>query len=131
MRRSATAPAATACLMPRIMTDLLRLDLLAPNTSERAFSLGDRHYPGITAAWVGMPIFLSANARSRANAPHSQRLPLIPSATRCAGTRPLGAGRREHARVRVASPSPVSDGPGTLWVAVGGEGWRTGLIPEG
>src|SRR5215217_5082994 len=91
MRRSATAPAATACLMPRIMTDLLRLDLLAPNTSERAFSLGDRHYPGITAAWVGMPIFLSANARSRANAPHSQ--PFSPC-----------AGRREHARTKSETP---------------------------
>jgi hypothetical protein len=38
--------------------------------------------------------------------------PLIPSATRCAGTRPLGAGRREHASVRAESPSPVSDGSG-------------------
>jgi hypothetical protein len=42
--------------------------------------------------------------------------PLIPSPS------PLGAGRREKPS-RVESPLSPLDGPGTLWVAVGGEGY--------
>ena len=58
------------------------------------------------------------------NEPPRNRTPLIPRATRFAGTRPLGAGRREHAPPSSEPPLPSEPGEG-----VGGEGelWREAL----